>query len=299
MPNQRGRSMSGQREGSFTLIELLVVTAIIAILASLLLPALTQARMVAMRALCLSNLRQVGYAAHMYGDDNEDYPMCPIEAAADDPVGSNRYLGSFGRYTIPQDALAIPGYLETYIKKIPWTNNTVRSSLASAALECPQLDNDFIIYPRNHGNWGHVQSMYTVTYLHGSYFGRSVANDPRTGWYRDNRAGPYKRRHILRPEQTILAGDAVTLTTAMSEVYYGCNAYTMTSTGVGNDRTLGNRTSWANTWRVETLTHRFGPNLLWWDGHASTHRYTRYAPHPLIPNAWLTANGSGRVERYP
>jgi prepilin-type N-terminal cleavage/methylation domain-containing protein/prepilin-type processing-associated H-X9-DG protein len=64
---------------AFSLVELLVVIAIIAVLASLLLPALARAKASAKRTYCQNNLRQVGLALNLYGDEHKRFPPCFLD----------------------------------------------------------------------------------------------------------------------------------------------------------------------------------------------------------------------------
>ena len=100
----------GVRADAFTLIELLVVIGIIALLAGILLPALSESKRQVTGVDCMNNMRNVYTAFHVYADDWSALPR--YSAATDDVPTVNYYTAALGAVGLgrlisgPQDALA-------------------------------------------------------------------------------------------------------------------------------------------------------------------------------------------------
>lgn len=113
-----GRSSSGGA-AAFTLIELMVVIAIISMLASMLMPALSQARERARRTDCLGKISEIGKALQMYSD-NFDGMMPPNNSVGG--VASNR-LSETGIGPTDLGRISQTGFLSWTARKIYWCRN--------------------------------------------------------------------------------------------------------------------------------------------------------------------------------
>jgi len=118
---------TGSRAYAFTLVELLVTIAIIALLAALLLPALSSGKLKAQQADCTGNLRQWGTAYRMYADDNEDFLPRRGQGV--------QVLGTINR---PEDWFnALPPYFALTSFQLMVSNNVKPAAHSQSVFVCP------------------------------------------------------------------------------------------------------------------------------------------------------------------
>ncbi len=228
-----------RRSAAFTIVELLVAVAIIALLLSVLLPALSGARAQAAAVVCASNLRQLVSANLYYSADHVDR-LAP--GAADFRINLHRWHGARSRVSEPFEPRG--GALTNYL-----------SDDDGAIRRCPALrieldDRDWRRFERNAGGYGY----------NNDYLGVDLRWDPRGFWIRERDVVGARVDTMKLPTQTLMFADAALVNGELVEYSFAHPQFVPTQPTIRYNPSLHFR-------------HQDEANIGWSDGHVARRRF--------------------------
>jgi prepilin-type N-terminal cleavage/methylation domain-containing protein/prepilin-type processing-associated H-X9-DG protein len=245
------------RRRGFTLIELLVVIAIISTLASMLLPALSRARLKAQGVQCVSNLRQLYLANTMFADENKGRYV----PGAADMMTTNleRWHGVREDLSSPFDP-----------KKGPLAEYLVDSQVKMCPLfsEYQDLEDNPWAFEAGTGGYG-----YNAVYVGGAYQYYGFTESGAKNTMLDSR--------IVDPGSTIMFADSG-FPSGERIIEYG---FLEPPYAVDEDHPKGN-TAWGMMTPTLHFRHMTRVNVMWCDGHVSSEKF-----------GWTTDSWSGNTAR--
>ena len=248
-----------EKNRGFTLVELLVVIAIIALLLSILMPALGRAREAAMSVVCKSNLRTVGMAELLFVDENDGY-IAYMRYDREDPTGAGLqptyWAAQLWSLFWHKD---IPGYNDVKVKAIEhpkW-------------LSCPSqrilIPPSYTAAAVRHTVWNDIHRKGNRWWLKNICYSRNSFRGE--GWWQPGytKTRPLKLTAITRPS-------------SMTNVTDGRHIYFLPNR-LYTDRAYSETTGFT-TYRHQG---KIGLNVLLWDGHVKSVRDSIMDDFEMLP----------------